>query len=297
MKQHYYPILAGILAIPAIVIIGNAVGRQNPQARFSSPIVPSTPALAPTSTPTPTLLPTPTPTPTSRPLTLAERQLKYGPCATIPTLLYHHVQEANTAKANHQTTLTVTPDFFRRHLQYLKDHNYQPITPKQLLAFFNSKTPLPPKPVLLTFDDGYEDLYTTAFPVLKKYHYPAVVFVITGLVDNPGYLSWNQIEEMAAAGIFFGNHTWSHHGAWGDRKTLEKEITTAGRQLAEHNLNLIKTFAYPYGSSSNLARQVLSQNGYKIAFTTHPGKILCQAQRLLFPRIRIGNAPLSAYGL
>ncbi len=149
----------------------------------------------------------------------------------------------------------------------------------------------------MTFDDAYGDFYVNAYPLLKDLGLKATVFTPTGLVQNNGYLTWNQISEMAGSGlIYFANHTWSHKSVGVAHDVVSKEIGTSDSQLSEKGLNPSKIFAYPYGNSSDFAVSFLSQLGYKAAFTTWPGSTLCKKQRLTLPRIRVGNAPLSAYG-
>ncbi len=238
----------------------------------------------------------PSPSPSPKPLTFAEMQALYGPCVSLPTLLYHHVQDAETATANNQKSLTVFTDVFQSHLQYLKDKGYQPVSIEILINFFTNGTLPPPKSVLLTFDDAYADFGTVAFPILQAFGFPATVFVSTGLVDNPGYLDWSQISSMSSQ-IFFANHTWSHRSVASNQEILEKEISTADSQLTLHNLNSPKVFAYPYGITDPLVEKYLAEQNYQLAFTTVPGRILCTKKRFDLPRIRIGNGSLASYGL
>ena len=246
----------------------------------------------------PSPAPIPSPTPTPRPLTFEEMQRLYGACVTAPTLIYHHVQDIKVAQKNGQTSLTVDPVNFRQQMQYLKEKGYTAITMQDLVRFFNDGAAIGGKPVLITFDDGYEDFYTNAYPVLKEFSFGATVFLPTGLAENPGYLTWRQIEEMSAGGnIYFANHTWSHQGAATDKETIEEEISRADIQLAERGLNQVKVFAYPYGASGAVAENYLKSLNYNLAFTTRHGKILCQNQRFSLPRLHIGNVDLSWYGL
>lgn len=263
---------------------------------FSSTAPPPLPSVSvlPTSFPPPTITPTPTP----RPPTFKELNALYGPCAAVPTLLYHHIQDLNDAKAQGHLWLAVSPETFKSHLQYLIAHHYNPISPNNLVEFFNHGTSLPSKPVLLTFDDGYVDFYLNAFPLLKQFSLPAVLFLPTGLTDNPGYVTWKQVAEMNNSGqVFIGNHTWSHRDLKADLTTIEKEITIADQQLSDRGLNRPKVFAYPFGIESQSAKKFLVQSGYNLAFSTLKGSILCQKQSLDLPRIRIANLPLSSYGL
>ena len=214
----------------------------------------------------------------------------YGPCAAVPTLMYHHI-------TNKTANIKVTPEWLRQQLTYLRDHGYTVISMAELNGFFDQGQGLPKKAVLLTFDDAYEDFSSEALPILKEFGDKATVFVPTGLVNNPDYLSWDQIREANASGlVLFANHTWSHHNLGSNTDTTEKEISLADTQLAEHGLNSPKVLAYPYGFAGSGAVKILGEKGYGLAFTTNPGSILCKKMRLNLPRVRIGNASLSAYG-
>ena len=243
----------------------------------------------------PTPISTPTPTPTPRPMTFAEMNTLYGPCARLPVLMYHHIQTEDAAKADKQTGLTTYTDFFQKQMQYLKDKGYNVAGMNDLINFFDNGTPVTPKSVLLTFDDGYEDFYTDAFPILQSLGYKATVFVPTGLVDNPDYLAWNQILSMNGS-VLFANHTWSHKNVGVSTSTMQYEISTADSQLSDRGLNSPKVFAYPYGLDTSQSEKYLDSLGYKAAFTENGGSILCKKQRFALPRIRIGNTSLSSYG-
>ena len=180
-------------------------------------------------------------------------------------------------------------------MQYLKDKGYGTASMSDLINFFDSGTPVTSKSVLLTFDDGYEDFYTDAFPVLQSLGFKATMFVPTGLINNPDYLTWDQIMSMNGS-ILFANHTWSHKNVGGSASVMQYEISTADTQLAEHGLNSPKVFAYPYGLDSGGSEKFLVSLGYKAAFTTVPGNILCKGKRFELPRIRIGSTSLSSYG-
>lgn len=249
------------------------------------------------------LIPTSTPTvvlakPTVKPLSFEEMNKLYGPCTKVNVLTYHHIEDEEAAKKNGRSNLSVSPDFFRKHLQYLKDKNYNVISTVELIKFFDENLKLPLKPVILTFDDAYEDNYLNMFPILKEFGYKATIFTPTGLVNNLEYLNWGQIQDMKNSGlIYFANHTWSHHSSSGNKDVLSKEISLADKQLSEKDLNNIKIFSYPFGNPSVNAEQILNDLGYKIAFTTRYGVQMCKGQRLELPRIRVGNAPLNSYGL
>jgi peptidoglycan/xylan/chitin deacetylase (PgdA/CDA1 family) len=243
---------------------------------------------------TPSAAPTPTPTP--RPLTFAEMNSLYGPCVYLPTLMYHHVQDMAAAKEKNQGGLTVDTVTFKDQMQYLKDKGYQTVGFSDLINFFDNAGTIAKKSILITFDDGYDDFYLNALPILKEMDFKASVFIPTGLMDNPGYLLWLQINDSSEYGIYFGNHTWSHKNVFQAKDIVENEITLADTQLTERGYNQLKVFAYPYGSSNAYSEAVLKKLDYKLAFTTIPGSTQCLKLRYDLRRIRIGNISISAYG-
>ncbi|MBI1863692.1 polysaccharide deacetylase family protein [Candidatus Woesebacteria bacterium] len=288
-----------IFILAFFVVIGLVVSLEALKIRDFNLL--ENPVRSPIPSATPIVYPksyiNPTPTPTAKPLSFKELNNFYGPCIYLPTIMYHHIENADVAKAGGFTALNVTTSFFVTHLQYLKDHGYITITPDQIVNFFDQGISPPAKSVLLTFDDAYVDFYVNAYPLLKNLGFHATVFTPTGLVQNNGYLTWDQISEMANSGfIYFANHTWSHKSVSVAKDIVSKEISTADSQLSDKGLNQSKIFAYPYGNPSDFAVSFLGQSGYKLAFTTRPGSTLCKKQRFILPRVRVGNAALSAYG-
>ncbi|MBI3443190.1 polysaccharide deacetylase family protein, partial [Candidatus Woesebacteria bacterium] len=221
----------------------------------------------------------------------------YGPCVNLPTLMYHHIQDMALAKSKSQGNLTVDTETFKNQMQYLADKGYKTLAMTDLTGFFENGSSISKKSVLLTFDDGYDDFATNAVPILRQFGFKATLFTPTGLINNPGYLSWSQVADIASGGLIeFANHTWSHKAMRADGSIDEKEISTADIQLGERGLDNPKVFAYPYGTVSGVAEAILTKYGYTLAFTTRHGSILCKKQRLTLPRIRIGNVSLSSYG-
>ena len=113
----------------------------------------------------------------------------------VPVLNYHQVNN----KFN--TVLTMKPADFEQQIKYLHDNDYHAITLEQFDAYMRGEGDLPDRPVLITFDDGYVDNYEDAYPILKKYHMRGTIFLIINLVGTPGYLTWDQVHEMAADGM------------------------------------------------------------------------------------------------
>lgn len=272
------------------IIVGSFFLNQKSEFKFDNSNNP-----VPTATPTLTPVSSPTPTPTPKPLTFSEMNSLYGPCVRVPVLMYHHIQSREAATASKQTNITVYTDVFQSQMEYLKNRGYNTITMNDLINFFDLGTGISSKSILITFDDGYQDFYTDAFPILSGLGFKSTMFIPTGLMQNPGYLTWDEISGMRGS-VLFANHTWSHKNVASKNTPMEKEILTADTQLNDRGLNSPKVFAYPYGPDSIPAENYLNSLSYKVAFTTQIGNVLCKKQRLSLPRVRVGNSPLSNYG-
>ena len=222
-----------------------------------------------------------------------------GFCLNVPIIMYHHIQPQIVAAEKWQTALNVDTAVFESQMVYLTSTGYQTISLDQLTQALLNQDKLPAKSIALTFDDGYRDFYTYAFPIIKKYNLRANLFISTGLVENEDYLTWNQLKEMTSSGqIFAYNHTWSHANLASTSQTkVESEVQTAQKQLADYLGTSPKIFAYPYGQISQNIITYLSQNGFLAAASTIQGENQCQSDIFRLQRIRIGNLQLTAYGL
>jgi peptidoglycan/xylan/chitin deacetylase (PgdA/CDA1 family) len=297
--KNFYPRTAILIGTILLLLVGFFVFKEKIQKKTTTLAKSvSTKILKPTIVPMPTLIVaiTPSASATPTPISFEDMNKNYGPCAKVAVLMYHHIENADVAKQKNQGSLNVTPEFLQKDLQYLKDKNYNVIGMGDLKNFFDNGIGLPKKSVLLTFDDGYKDNYENMYPILKQFGYKATIFIPTGLLNNPDYLTWDDLNSMKDL-VYFGNHTWSHHSSGGTEEKQDQEIGLADQQLADHGYNQFKIFAYPYGKPSGNSEEVLKNKNYEIAFTTTHGSTLCKGKSLELPRIRIGDAPLSSYGL
>ncbi|HEX7042412.1 MAG TPA: polysaccharide deacetylase family protein [Patescibacteria group bacterium] len=230
---------------------------------------------------------------------------KTGFCLQVPVLMYHHVQPEEIAREKGQTSLTVDNNFFDRQMSYLASNGYHTISAEELVNALVSHTQLPPKTVVVTLDDGYLDNYTYAYPIFQKYHLIGNLMVPTGLLGVTAgtntYFTWDNLKEMVGSGIIFAyNHTWSHFplGQGSSDKDLY-EINTAQNQLKDHLGINSPILVYPYGSGQNMSRvkNLVKDDGYLAAFSTLYGRFQCDSDMMALPRIHIGNAPLTSYGI
>ena len=181
---------------------------------------------------------------------------------TVLVLNYHKI-------ANEHKSLSVTLDDFEQHMKWLQEYGFTCITPGQLYDFVANGADLPEKPVLITFDDGYKDNYTNAFPIMKKYGMKGTIFVVTGFLgvyDN--YLTWDQAKELLEAGFNIESHTYSHKSMTeASDEDITKELVKS-RQTIKEKLGIDSDFmAYPTGSYNLHIAELVKEAGYKGAFT------------------------------
>lgn len=172
-------------------------------------------------------------------------------------------------------SLAVNPNDFRWQMQYLVDHGYTTITPDELLDGLEGKKKLPKTPVLITFDDGYEDNYQNAYPVLKQMGLKATIFVVTDFMNGKkGYLTWAQCREMEKHGITVESHTVDHKSMTDlSDDQLRKELTDS-KAAAEKELgHPVSYIAYPTGAYNLHIADLAKDAGYRAAFTIKYGNV------------------------
>ncbi len=203
----------------------------------------------------------------------------------LPVLMYHRISD-NPDKYN----LAVPVNNFREQMDYLRLRGFHTVKLAQLGDYLLENKPLPPKSVLITFDDGNQDNLTTALPILAEHGFTAAVFVIGGFVGQSGSVSLDDIKTLAAAGWDIGNHTFSHPDLAAlaqEQQTLELKQCNAVLEQALPGKSLIY-FAYPCGRYNDNAIRALKSNGFVLAFSTNPGWVRPDNNPYAIPRIFIG---------
>ena len=187
----------------------------------------------------------------------------------VPVLNYHQVEEKNG------NPLTLWPDQFEAQMAYLADEGYTTITIDEMMDALENGTPLPEKPVIITFDDGYADNYEYAYPILKKYGFKATIFLIYDFTNTyPNYLTWDQIEEMKASGlVHFESHTMTHANLaeLTSVDDLRHEIADSHDLLSEKLGYDMHYIAYPGGRVNEEIEEITRAAGYRGGFTVHYG--------------------------
>ncbi len=187
--------------------------------------------------------------------------------------MYHHIKDLAPNASELDLTWTVAPNNFLAQIDWLAQHGYQTITMAKLNAHLRDRTPLPSKPIIITFDDGWVEDYAIAFPALKKSNFVGTFFVYTQPLDRSAlYLSWKQIEEMTAAGMSFEAHTLTHpHLRTLNAENMAHEITESKKILESRLKKPVVSFAYPFGEYNNAVIDALKRAGFESAVTIDPG--------------------------
>ncbi len=239
-----------ILAIVVYVAFTEPKNTKTPQA--------PKPGVTPAIQSLPTVNPAPSPSPIDLSALPAEQP--------IPILMYHYIRENPDPNDKIGAGLSVTPATFLKHLIDLKTAGYTAIT------FDDLHRPLPPKPVILTFDDGYDDAYTEAFRLLSQEQMVGVFYIVTDFLDIPRYVTTAQIKEIAMAGHEIGSHTVKHRNlaALGEDRQ-QAELTESKQKLETILGKPVVSFCYPSGKYNEVTLRIAKEVGYTTATTTKPG--------------------------
>lgn len=194
---------------------------------------------------------------------------------TVPIVAYHRLSKSKS------DIMTVTEKAFEEQMKFLKEHGYRVISMNEFFDFIDFKREIPRKSVVITFDDGWRSFHEIAFPILKKYGYPATLFIYTDFVaQGSNTLDWKMLREVAQHGIDVQCHSRSHR--YLDRQigkenfqeyfeAVRKELVDSAKIIRERTGSDVKYLAYPYGDTSPLLIALLVKLGYRGAFTVDRG--------------------------
>jgi len=193
---------------------------------------------------------------------------------TVPILCYHRFGKK-------RDKMVVSPEMFETQMAYLRDNGYRIIPLSSMIPFLKGEAPLPQRSVVITIDDGYESSYDVAYPILKKFGFPATIFVYSDFMGSRDAMSWTTMRNMSASGlIVFQPHSKTHpHMA--DRQShesleayqarIENEIKAPGQKIQQKLGLPLDTFSYPYGETNDLVIELLKVNNYQLGTTVHAG--------------------------
>lgn len=210
--------------------------------------------------------------------------------AEVPVLMYHYISELPADADRYRRDLTVTPENFRAQLQYLAGAGYTAITLTDLYLHLTEGYPLPEKPVVLTFDDGYRDAYEIAFPILLEFGFSGTFFVLAtpAHYEWEPYLTWSQMKEMAETGMEIQGHGRDHVDLRGrSYDYLVYQILGIQEAISYHIGQPARFFCYPSGEYDGDVIAVLKSAGFWGAVTTEWGQTHTRESLFVMPRIRI----------
>jgi len=231
--------------------------------------------------------------PSNHPLRILPKSLH------IPILMYHYVEYVKDKGDTIRQSLNTTPYTLEQQIITLQNDGYTFLNQQDITAILDGVKRLPPKAIALTFDDGYRDFYTDAYPLLKKYQVKATVYLVAGWTGYPNNMTEDQIKEIVADGLIeFGAHTVHHAWLAGiPLQPLVFEVMESKKMLEELTGTSVTSFAYPYGAFDVAAIEAVHQAGFTSAVSTVPGIDQKQIHRYFFYRLRpggkIGDALLS----
>ena len=218
---------------------------------------------------------------------------------TVPILCYHRF-------GNNRSRLTVTPAAFEAQMEYLARNGYQVVPLSRLTGFLEGKEPLPPKSVVITIDDGYRSTHEIAYPILKRYDFPATVFLYSDFVGAADAMTWGQMQDLVRSGrIEIQPHSRTHSNLTqklpGEsdanyRDRIRREIETPIALIQDRLALASSSFAYPYGDVNESVAEQVAKQGLSLGVTVTPGGNAFYAYPLMLRRTMVfGNEDMETF--
>ncbi|MBR6268049.1 MAG: polysaccharide deacetylase family protein [Selenomonadaceae bacterium] len=207
----------------------------------------------------------------------------------IPVLEYHMVTMHPKENAE---AYNVPPEDFAGQLDYLAEQGYTTITMLEFMKARKGKLELPKKPIILTFDDGYDDNYYEMLPILEAHGMKAVVYMVTNMIGQPGYLTWEQLREMQNRGVEIGSHTANHVPLTELSPEERNDELKLSKLILEWNgIKTVFSLSYPNGKYDDSLPGLLKENEYLTAVTGDAGLNTFQTNPYLMQRVNILDSP------
>lgn len=204
----------------------------------------------------------------------------------IPILMYHHIRDYNDPADKVGTDLSVKPSNFKAQIDYLKDNGFATITLEELNSFPTRK--LPEKPVIITFDDGYDNAYNEAYPLLKANGQIGVFYIISSYIGREGFLTAIQIKELSDNKMEIGSHTADHIDMTQlSADKLYYEVTESKNRLESIIGRKVRSFCYPSGKHNDTVDDAVKNAGYLNATTTYMAMSSTSENKMILSRLRI----------
>ena len=218
-------------------------------------------------------------------------------CINVPIVYYHYIR-VNPKPYDHLGyELSVIPSNFQAQMDWLRLSGVHPVTLAQVMAAMGGGPALPPRPVVLTFDDGHSDFATVAVPLLLREHFVATSFVVPGFLGTTSYMTAAQVKAVAAAGMVIGAHTMHHLNLSRQPPQLAAIEINASKQILQQMIGRpVLDFAYPYGGYDQTVVNLVQRAGFREAVATTWGTQQCTSNRYALHRLEIlGQDNMAAF--
>lgn len=212
---------------------------------------------------------------------------------SVPILMYHYIRVVTDTNDTLGANLSVSPNIFSRQLDYLVANNYQTITLTQLRDGFagSYKIDKTKKPIVITFDDGYDDAYTQAYPILKSHNMIGIFYIISGQIGQSERMTSQQIIDLDKNGMIIGSHTESHLDLTSVTSAeLNNQLSDSKKTLEQLLKHQVSDFCYPAGKYNDGVALKVDDSGYSTAVTTKNGVANNDSDLFELPRIRMQNS-------
>jgi len=234
------------------------------------------------------------PVPPAKFPTIDNKLLKTQTLLRLPILMYHHIGYVSPQADRITDDLTVTPEDLTEQIKWFSEQGYKSISLQNLYDYTQGHFVLPTKPVIFTFDDGYDDALTKAVPILKKYGFSGSFAIITSYpgttLGTNTYASWDKIKQAAEQGMEIVSHTSSHFDANNPQYNFSymlDDLTNSIKTITQH-LNLTtKVLIYPYGHYNDLYQQAALQAGFVMGLTERGSSWIKTNNLMQLPRVRV----------
>jgi peptidoglycan/xylan/chitin deacetylase (PgdA/CDA1 family) len=212
-----------------------------------------------------------------------------GPQAVrIPILIYHYIRVNPDSRDGLGYSLSVTPANFAAQMDWLAQNGYHTVTTAELVAYLRGERGLPARPIVISFDDGYADFYTTAIPILRRHDFTAVSYVVTGFIGRPGYMTAGEVISAQAAGFEIGSHTVDHVNLTKQsNEGLHYQLAASKEGLERLLKRPVISFCYPYGKFGAREANAVAAAGYQDATSTMGGPYHSLANRFAWTRLYV----------
>ena len=238
------------------------------------------------------------------PLPIPPSAAQKGRVMHIPILMYHHVGDVPAHADAVRRGLTVSAANFEQQVKWLKDQGYQSVYLNDLKNFAKTGKPAPPaKPLIFTFDDGYDDVFVNAIPILKKYGYTGAFGIITnfpGTISGTNtYATWEEIAQAKTDGFEIVCHTQNHFDGSNKKFTSDyifQNLSGCQQDIKSHLGDAEPILIYPYGHYTAVYIQQAQKVGFTMALTVHAGAFINMDDLMELPRVRVNpNEPMDKF--